>query len=130
MRKFRLNKLVRDNITDEMIRDGQKPVTRTLNDAEYVRELVRKLREEAGELTADDVNEALKELADLLEVAEALAIALGADFDKLRKVQAERKAKRGGFAKRIYIERVDLTDDDPWVDYYAKEPARFPEVKE
>jgi predicted house-cleaning noncanonical NTP pyrophosphatase (MazG superfamily) len=122
MRSFELNKLVRDKIVPEMLELGQKPVAKTLNGKDYLQALVTKLLEEAKELNASDTSEALKELADLLEVIEALAKAFGADFDKLRTVQADRKTKRGGFEDRTYGGRLDLADDDPWVNYYAKEP--------
>lgn len=109
---------------------GQKVTYRKLNDREYLAALAAKLQEEAGELKTDDKEEAIKELADVLEVIDTLVIILGTDIAKVRKVQAERKAKRGGFAKRLYVERLDLQDDDPWADYYAKEPERFKEIKE
>ncbi|HSX31263.1 MAG TPA: nucleoside triphosphate pyrophosphohydrolase [Candidatus Saccharimonadales bacterium] len=124
-----LNKLVRDNIPTEMQRVGQKPAVRKLNDAEYKQELIKKLSEEAAELQASDSAGAVKELGDLLEVIEALAAAFGADLEQIQAAQAQRKAKMGGFAKRLYIGRLDLADDDKWVDYYANEPARYPEVK-
>lgn len=130
MRSFLLNKLVRDRILGEMQATGQTVSFRRLSDADYLKELNRKLLEEANEFSTEDTKEALKELADVLEVVEALAAALDTDFDGLRAVQAERKAKRGGFADRIYIERVDLADGDPWAAYYAKEPDRFKEVKD
>ena len=130
MRSFMLRKLVRDKVFEDMQHMGQQMVFHELNDTDYVRELVAKLSEESGELSVSDRSEALKELADVLEVVESLAVALDADFDKVRAVQAERKAKRGGFEKRVFVERLDLADDDPWVDYYAKEPERFPEIKE
>lgn len=130
MRKFLLNKLVRDKILGEMQAMGQQVASKKLSDAEYLHELCRKLVEEASEFKPGDPKEAVKELADVLEVVEALAAEFGADFDKLRAVQAERKAKRGGFATRTYVESVTLADDDPWAAYYAKEPDRFKEVKE
>lgn len=130
MRTFRLNKLVRDGILPDMETNGQKVLYRTLTDEAYLKELARKLVEEAKEFKLESNEEALKELADLLEVIEALAGQLGSDFGGLRAVQAERRQKRGGFADRTYIEKVTLQDDDKWVDYYAADPIKFPEVKE
>ncbi len=130
MRSFLLNKLVRDKILGEMQAMGQQVTFKKLNDAEYLRELSRKLVEEASEFKPDDPEDTLKELADVLEVVEALAAEFGADFDQLRAVQASRKVKRGGFKDRTYISRLDLADDDPWAKYYAKEPDRFKEVTE
>lgn len=130
MRSFLLNKLVRDKIPEDMQQTGQKATVRKLDDKEFLQELARKLTEESKEFKPGKAEETLKELADVLEVIETLALQAGADFDKLRAVQAERRAKRGGFAERLFVERLDLADDDPWIDYYVGEPDRFPEVKE
>lgn len=130
MRSFMLNKLVRDKVFEAMQEESEQVVLRKLSDADYLHELARKLAEEASEFSVSSLDEALKELADVLEVVESLAVTLGADFDKLRAVQAERKAKRGGFEKRVFVERVGVADDSPWAEYYANEPDRFPEIKE
>ncbi|MEO6760955.1 MAG: nucleoside triphosphate pyrophosphohydrolase [Candidatus Saccharimonadales bacterium] len=130
MKSFILNKLVRDKILDDMQNKGQQAALKELSDKEFLHELSRKLVEEANEFSSADPKEALKELADVLEVVEALAGAIGSDFESLRAIQSERKAKRGGFDKRIYVGRLDLADDDPWVDYYAEDPEKYKEVEE
>lgn len=128
MRSFLLNKLVRDGIVSFMLELGQKPTYRTLNDEEYIQALVAKLLEEAKEISIADPKKALKELADVLEVIETLATALGSSLTAVQNIQAEIRAQRGGFTKRNYIERLDLVDDDRWTDYYASEPERFREL--
>lgn len=106
---------------------GQKITHRQLNDQEFVQELQRKLLEEAKELDPKDPK-AVDELADLLEVIETIGRELGHDFDSLRQIQKDRLKKRGGFEDRIFVERLDLEDSDPWADYYAKESDRFTEL--
>lgn len=130
MKSFLLNKLVRDKILADMQGLGQQVTYRKLDDAGYLRELHKKLLEEAGEFDAAKPDDALKELTDVLEVVEALAKQLGTDFTGLRKLQAESREKRGGFETRTFVERLDLADDDPWVAYYAKDPERFKEIQE
>lgn len=44
------NKLVRDNIPEIIMNDGEYPVIRVLNDEEYKKELERKLLEEYKEV--------------------------------------------------------------------------------
>ena len=107
---------------------GQKVTHHKLNDEEFLHELKRKLFEETNEFDPKDPK-TLQELADLLEVIEAAGQQHGQDFESLRKLQLERREERGSFGNRIYIERLDLADDDPWVKYYAAEPGRFPESK-
>ena len=62
-------KLVRDNIPDIIRADGKTPVTRILNQEEYLNELDRKLQEEVAEYQAD---KSMEELADILEVLSAI----------------------------------------------------------
>jgi predicted house-cleaning noncanonical NTP pyrophosphatase (MazG superfamily) len=129
MRSFQLNKLVRDKIVLDMMQLGQQ-VTSTKLDAETFRQkLAEKLVEEAKEIDITHPTQALKELADMLEVIETLAAELGEDFDGMRELQSNIRHARGGFDQRLYVEKLGLADDDKWVDYYAQEPTKYPEVK-
>lgn len=128
MRKFLLNKLVRDNIYDDMVKAGQQVNSKVLNKEAFLKALKAKLLEEAKEFDPNAKN-AVDELADLLEVITYVAATLGYTSDQLRKIQKDRHEKRGGFEKRVYVASLELADDDPWVDYYAKDPTRFPEVE-
>ena len=128
MRSFLQNKLVRDNIVQFMEDEGQKPIYRMLNDDEYIQALAVKLLEESKEINIHDTSTAVKELADVLEVLESLAVAFGSSLEHIQKIQLELRAKRGGFDKRVYISRVDLQDGDKWIDYYESEPEKFKEV--
>ena len=128
MRSFLLNKLVRDKVLTSMQELGQQITYHKLADEDFLPELKRKLLEEAHELDLAAEN-AGNELADLLEVIDQIRQELQIDAKDLDDVQRQRREKRGSFQDRIYVERVDLADDDPWAAYYAKEPSRFPEVK-
>ena len=100
------NKLIRDKIPEIIESSGRTPVIRTLDDTEYLTELDRKLNEECAEYQAD---KNLEELADMLEVIYAIAEARGYSVAELEQVRAEKAAKRGGFKKHIYLERVEET---------------------
>lgn len=100
------NKLIRDKIPEIIEASGRILVIRTLDDTEYLTELDRKLNEECAEYQAD---KNLEELADMLEVIYAIAEARGHSLEELEQVRAEKAAKRGGFKKRIYLERVEDT---------------------
>ncbi|MEJ0073281.1 MAG: nucleoside triphosphate pyrophosphohydrolase [Candidatus Saccharibacteria bacterium] len=123
-----MNKLVRDKVLDDMQNLKQRVEWHKLDDIEYLPALAKKLVEEAQEFSLENSEAALKELADVMEVIESIAAEYGADWDKLRAVQADIRAKRGGFHDRVYVERLDLDDDDPWVKYYAASPDRFREI--
>ena len=48
----------------------------------------------------------IEELADLLEVIRAAAVARGYRIEQLEQVRAEKAAKRGGFEKKLYLKEV------------------------
>ena len=65
---------------------------------------MKKLQEEVGEFLAEPSK---KEMADVLEVLYAIAKLKGFDLDEVEKVRQERAEKRGGFNKRIILERTE-----------------------
>ena len=97
------NKLVRDNIPLIIEAAGKQAVTRVLSDEEYLAELDRKLTEECAEYQAD---KNVEELADVLEVLYAIAAARGYSVQELERMRAAKAEKRGGFADRIFLEKV------------------------
>lgn len=100
------NKLVRDNIPDIIKQNGETPVTRILNDDEYKEELYKKLIEEANEvIESKDSNSTLEELADVLEVLKAIAKLNNSDLNDVIKIGDQKRIKRGGFEKRIFLEK-------------------------
>ena len=48
----------------------------------------------------------LEELADLLEVMQAVAVARGYSAEELDNVRKEKAANRGGFEKRLLLKEV------------------------
>lgn len=102
MKKY--NKLVRDKIPEIIQKQGQSPVTRILDDSEYVEGLMDKLCEEVDEF---DEDRNVEEMADILEVLMALAGALGISQKDLLKVRQKKALTRGSFKKRIFLERVE-----------------------
>ncbi|HTX82805.1 MAG TPA: nucleoside triphosphate pyrophosphohydrolase, partial [Streptosporangiaceae bacterium] len=71
------HKLVRDGIPRIIEADDGRPVTRVLDQAAYLVALRAKLVEEAGEAQAAPDGQLRSELADVLEVLQALAAAHG-----------------------------------------------------
>jgi len=98
------NKLVRDKIPEIIAADGKKAVTRTLDDKEYLKELIKKLKEEAVEFEAEPSAE---ELADLKELLIAIREAMGLHAGELEDIRRQKAATRGRFKKKIFLERVE-----------------------
>ena len=102
------NKLVRDRIPEIIEGNGEKPITRILGDEEYKTELETKLNEEYHEVLGTTTSEErIEELADMLEIISALAVLEGKSLDDVVEVSKQKRLKRGGFSKRIFLERVD-----------------------
>ena len=101
------NKLVRDNIPNIIESNGETPVIRVLDNDEYKKELLKKLLEEANEvLSSKNSKETLEELSDVLEIIKSIAILEGEDLDTIIELSNEKRLKRGGFEKRIYLEKT------------------------
>ena len=100
---MKYNKLVRDRIPEIIEASGKSCVTEILSDEAYLRLLDAKLDEELAEYHSDQT---IEELADLLEVIYAAAMARGYTLEQLEVVRAEKAAKRGAFAKKILLKEV------------------------
>ena len=130
MIKFQLNKLVRDKLLDMYYELGQKPTFKTLKTDEHRQMLVEKIIEEASELKRASGVDLVSEIADVEQALDDLKKLCKINPADLEETIKDKLAKRGGFQKAIYIETLELKDDDPWVSYYRKEPSRFPEISE
>ena len=109
-RKF--NKLVRDNIPDIIASNGDESVTRILEDDEYKAELYKKLLEEENEVIGSKgSDETLEELADVLEILKSIAELNGKKLDDIIEVANQKRLKRGGFEKRIFLEKTYSKED-------------------
>ena len=101
------NKLVRDRIPEIIEAKGDKCKIDILSDEEYLKMLDAKLDEELAEYHKD---QNIEELADLLEVVHAAAIARGYTLEQLEAIRAKKAGERGGFEKRILL--INVTSDD------------------
>ena len=98
------NKLVRDRIPEMILRAGETPVIRTLEQEEYLACLLKKLDEETAEYKQSGE---LEELADILEVVFALAEAQGHKREELMAAYQAKHDARGGFRDKVYLVRKE-----------------------
>lgn len=102
------NKLVRDLIPQVIEASGKTCTTRILEPSEHLTEIKAKMKEEAQEFhAATTEQEAIEELADILELVHAALQVYGVSFDELEAVRQHKKDKRGGFAEGIYLIEVE-----------------------
>jgi predicted house-cleaning noncanonical NTP pyrophosphatase (MazG superfamily) len=98
------NKLVRDKIPQVIKANGGIPKTRVLADSEYLGELIKKLGEESREF---EEAKSAEELADIQEVVNALAAAIGLSAEELESIRRQKAAERGGFTGKIFLQEVE-----------------------
>ena len=103
MKKIIYNKLVRDRIPEIIEQAGQKCTCSILSDDDYLKMLDVKLNEELAEYQED---KSMEELADLLEVMRAVALARGSSIGEVEEIRRRKAEKRGGFEKKILLEDV------------------------
>lgn len=94
------HKLVRDKIPEIIKQTGGIPKTRIAGPDEYWQKLKEKLQEETNEFLQ---TENMEELADILEVVEAIGIFRSFSSDELVRTKTEKAKQRGGFSKRIIL---------------------------
>ena len=101
------DKLVRDNIPEIIKSNGGEPHFCKLNDEEYWEYLLKKDNEELEEVrTASSLEERKQELADKLELIRAMAEFNGFTLQDIINEADIKKEKRGGFQKRLLLEKV------------------------
>ena len=100
-KKYR--KLVRDRIPAIIEAGGKACVWEVLPQEEYLRALDTKLEEELAEYQE---SKSMEELADLLEVMMAVAIARGSSIEEIDRIRIAKAEKRGAFMQKILLTEV------------------------
>ena len=101
---MKFNKLVRDKIPEIIEKNGRTPVYHVADDAEFERELLKKLREEVDEYLE---NPSPEEMIDILEVVIAIYGIKNYDKNILEELRVKKLAERGGFSGRIILDESD-----------------------
>jgi predicted house-cleaning noncanonical NTP pyrophosphatase (MazG superfamily) len=96
-----LEKLVRDRIDQIMADAGVPARTRLANEGEFPSLLFAKLREECSELTSAP---SIDELADVLEVAHAVADWMGTPWSEVEELRRRKQVERGAFVRRLVLQ--------------------------
>ena len=97
-------KLVRDNIPAICKENGQTPEAKILDNIEYTSELRKKLKEEVNEYL---LSTELEELADIIEVIEALAENQGSSLEAVLDIKQAKQTKNGAFKNQVFLISVD-----------------------
>lgn len=132
-RRFKLEKLIRDEMPQIFEQKEVYLNYRLLEDVEHQSCLKAKLLEETLEvIEAQDSNELKEELADLLEVFYALTQACGFSSEEIETLRARKKALKGGFEKGVYAIFSEYSIDHPFIgemlEKCQKNPEKYVEI--
>lgn len=99
-----MSKLVRDEIPKIIEQKGQQPVGYIADEMEYQKRLLDKLFEEIEEFKEAH---SMEELADVLEVIDAIYDGFHFSKEEVNQVKEKKKQERGGFASRYILEKIE-----------------------
>lgn len=129
MRKFAQNKLWRDKAPCLMEDTGSKIYLKKLSDEEYNECLKDKLQEESTEVkNAATKKEMLEEIADVLEVIDAICKLHNIDKNELEKCKQKKYLERGGFYDRKFVTYAEHSPNSFGEKYCLAQPEKYPEV--
>ncbi len=130
MPTFKYAKLVRDNIADFHVKSGHSPTVRYLKGKELIKALCAKLHEESDEVDgALNRDELIEEIADVYQILEDLCSIESIDRLEVESIRIQKASRKGGFKRGVYIEKVEIpNDDDKWARYCRRQPEKYPEI--
>ena len=100
-----MKKLVRDKIPEIIRKRGEVPLFYVAMESEYKRCLHEKLIEESNELnSASKVEDIKTEIADVLEVLDAIMKTHGIVQTEIMDIKAHKRNERGGFDRHYILD--------------------------
>ncbi len=97
------DKLIRDRIPEIISETGKEYFVRAMEEREYKKALLMKLVEESQEALEAEDHKLIIELADILEVMDAVIDVNKISKDRLEAIKEKRRNNRGGFEKRLKL---------------------------
>ena len=128
-RTFLQNKLWRDKAIEFLEKHGSKVHWNILNDEEFAQELKNKFLEEAHEVSnAKNKKELMEELADILEVMDALCSVHSFSLEEIVCIKEKKCQERGGFHGRKFVTKAEHPIGSLGERYCLAAPEKYPEI--
>ena len=106
MGSIKYNKLIRDRIPEIIEASGKKPMVEKLEGEVLLEMLDKKLWEELEEYKESGQ---VEELADLVEVVEAILEYKRVSLDEFHRIKENKRKSRGGFERGLLL--IEVTED-------------------
>lgn len=110
MKRIKYNKLIRDNIPEIIAKTSKSFKVQEMNNKEYISKLKEKLIEEAKEVNSVNKKEIVCELADVLEIVDAIEKYYSIDHKKVIEKKKQKAKSNGKFDKRLLLKEVIEND--------------------
>lgn len=129
MKRFSCEKLARDNVIAQCLKQGIKVSCQKLDRAAHIHALKQKLLEESEEVVdAFEKEDVIEELADVQEVILALMQILDISAQDIEKLQTKKRLEMGSFMQGIYVHHMDVASDSPRLNHFLNQPKKYPEL--
>jgi predicted house-cleaning noncanonical NTP pyrophosphatase (MazG superfamily) len=127
---FGCNKLTRDRTEERFIKRNIRGRFRHIAGDEYIQALKNKLHEEVDEIMeSKDTHELMTEIADVLDVLDALLKTHNISDTMLNDYRRTLHQERGTFETGLYLDTFDINSDNPQYETYASRPHKYPVIK-
>lgn len=128
---FNCNKLARDKTLANMKNAGIVTRFKILTPQEHLISLNLKLIEESLEVKdAANRTEIVAELADVFEILDVIRKKHGISQTEVRAAKHAKRKERGGFEKGIFLETIQMDENNIWVKHFRASPEKYTESKE
>lgn len=126
---FKVEKLIRDKIPALLESKGITVHAKAMEEQEFISKLKDKLLEQAKEvLEASNSDELCEELADVMEVVQALSKANGLSIQQIEQTRLKKREIKGGFENKIYNSSIQIEETNPSISYYLNKPQQYSEI--
>lgn len=129
-KRFLLDKLGRDKALELFNNDGCDLKYHIIeSNEEYLEAITKKIFEELEEVLAcTSQAQLIEELGDLEEILDALKKLTKIDQAAINESRKNKREKKGGFEKRIYLHYADAPEGSWMYNYCLENPEKYPEI--
>ena len=94
----------------------------------HLPDLIEESYELLEAIDLQDDNLMIEELGDVFEVITTIAHTEGFELQDIINIAEKKRNQRGGFMEKAYVDFVELRSDNPIIEYYQANPAKYPEI--